>query len=156
MSAIRRRVATQSCAVVVLCSAACASGPAAGTGPTEEPSPSPGQAVECPMQPADPVAPEHAAACVYQAWITDDEALERAHGAEGVTDGLPTVMAEPVMTFNGCAEGSGTVLTGLVCTWTGENIQPDVTLEMALTGSAAEGYRVTEIDEVLEGVVLEG
>ncbi|MDM8086373.1 hypothetical protein QUV83_16490 [Cellulomonas cellasea] len=152
MSAIRRRVATQACAVVVLCSAACASGQAAGAGPTEESSPLPGQAAECPEEPVDPVGPEHAAECVYRAWITDDEALERAYGAEGVTDVLPTVMDEPVMTFNGCAEGSGTVLTGLVCTWTGVNIQPDVTLEMALTGSPAEGFRVAEIHAVTDGV----
>ncbi len=100
------------------------------------------------MEPTDPVGAAQAAMCVYRAWITDDDALESAYGAQGVTDALPFAAAEPEMTFNGCAEGSGTALPGLVCSWPGVNIEPPVTLEMALAGSAAEGFRVAEIEAV--------
>ncbi|MCC2316359.1 hypothetical protein [Cellulomonas chengniuliangii] len=147
MSAIRRRAAASACAVVVLVTAACGPGQAADAGPPAETSP-PSSDIECPMEPTDPVGAEQAATCVYRAWIADDETLESAYGAQGVTDELPFVAAEPEMTFNGCTEGGGTVLTGLVCSWTGVDIEPDVTLEMALSGSAVEGFRVAEVEAV--------
>lgn len=100
---------------------------------------------ECTEMPHRPVSADEAALCVYQAWVSSDDDLVVAYGDPGVTDPLPTAMADPQMTSEGCSAPAGAG-EDVVCTWSGEFQDGRVAVRMQVTGNASDGYRVTKID----------
>ena len=102
-------------------------------------------ASKCPDKPHRPVSADEAASCVYRAWVSGDDNVVLAYGGPGVTDPLPTVMADPQMTSDGCSAPAG-VDEAIVCTWSGDFQDGPVAIHMQATGNASDGYRVTKID----------
>ncbi|WP_142157703.1 hypothetical protein [Cellulomonas sp. SLBN-39] len=103
--------------------------------------------VTCTTDPAEPVGAEEAAVCLYEGWVATDAALVDAYGAPGVTEELPVAVDDPQMRWGGCAQ-PGETPEPVVCTWTGAFGNGQVTLEMAVQGTDADGYRVTEVTVV--------
>ncbi|WP_258725831.1 hypothetical protein [Cellulomonas sp. NS3] len=151
-------------AVVVGCAQAPATGPASSTEPTAPSSSAPSSSApsssapsagapassapvfDCDAEPVDPVSAEHAASCVYEAWVTEREVPTSPYGVDGVLDGLPVVMDDPRMLWRGCSDQGGAALDGVVCSWEVESLDGPVVLEMGLAGSVAEGFRVAEVE----------
>lgn len=123
-------------AVVFVGAAGCGAEPSADATPAAS-------ALECPKSPIDPVSAEQAATCVYQGWIQGDEALAVAYRRAGTLDDLPTVMADPKLTLAGCSEDGGDKISGLACIWKGTNTEGPVSVEMGMTGSDTDGFRVS-------------
>jgi hypothetical protein len=147
MNGMRRRVAVVSLTALALAAAGCTADQsdtdAAGNGSASITPP-----FDCPADPVAPVGAEQAARCLYEGWITTDEGLVSSYGDDGVTDGLPVVMDDPKMTWEGCSDDGASVLDGHVCTWRGVFADGEVTLEMGVTGTPAGGFRVSEIEVV--------
>jgi len=123
-------------AVLVVGAAGCGAEPAADATPAASP-------VECPTTPRDPVGAEQAASCVYQGWIHGDEALAAAYGRAGILDDLPIAMADPELTLAGCSDDGGEKIDGHACIWEGTSSDGPVSVEMAMTGSDTDGFRVS-------------
>lgn len=141
MQNVTQRYALTALAVATLISVG-AAGCAAGTDAGDMPSAS-ATTLECPKTPVDPVSAEAAASCVYRGWLQNDQTLASAYGRAGILDDLPTVMADPKMTFAGCDEGGSKTTAGLTCIWNGTDQNGPVSIEMAMTGSVTDGYRVS-------------
>ncbi|GAA4626200.1 hypothetical protein GCM10023113_22240 [Cellulomonas oligotrophica] len=104
--------------------------------------------VTCTTAPPGPVGAEEAAVCLYEGWVATDEALVDAYGAPGVTDALPVAVDDPQMRWGGCTGAGSETPDGVVCTWTGAFSDGPVTIELAATGTDADGYRVTAVTVV--------
>lgn len=123
-------------AVLVVGASGCGAEPAADASPTAS-------ASECPTTPVDSVGAEQAASCVYQGWVRGDEALAARYGRAGILEGLPVAMADPDLTLAGCSEGGGEKVDGFACIWEGTSSEGPVSVEMAMTGSDTDGFRVS-------------
>lgn len=133
------------CAVVL---AGCGGNQTGSSSATDAGTASSPPSFDCAVPPSDPVSAEQASFCVYDGWTSQDEARVTAYGREGVTDELPLVESDPGLHPEGCVDGGGASLTGLVCTWAGENSDGPIVLEMQMSGDPQSGYRVAEIAAV--------